>query len=85
MAFEREAGVIPTEIGQLTITLITRIVDPAENPAPPAQEARYWFEVKDQNGNVIREMEGDLVPHITQGQIGALLDFMAGCNSPLSF
>lgn len=70
MAFDPVSTRTPTSIGELEIVLRT-------NPATGEQSASYQFDVLDQDGKIIRRYNGDLVPHITQGQIAALLDFMA--------
>jgi hypothetical protein len=74
MAFELQSVRTPTSIGTLQVVLV-------DDGTPMGKRAEFQFDVLDQNGAVIRRLNGDLVPHITQGQIDALLAFMAGLRT----
>lgn len=68
---------VPTSIGRLTVVLTDR---PETDREPASQKANYELEVLDQHGKRMH-FDGDtgnLVPHLTQQQIQALLAFMAG-------
>ena len=69
MAFPQEQPIVPTAIGDISVTL-TDIADPA------AQSAQFEVQVLDGNGCLMRLLRGDLVPHITAQQRQGLIDFM---------
>ena len=69
MAFEREQSIIPTSIGDISVTL-TDIADPT------AQSAHFEVQVLAGNGCLMRLLRGDLVPHITAQQRQGLIDLM---------
>ena len=70
MAFSQESNRTPTAIGTLHIVL--------QDPDGVAgnRGARYVIEVEDQNGDVMRTLNGDLVPHLSQAQTDAIQNFM---------
>ena len=70
MAFERQAARTPTAIGRVEIHLFSP--DPTGNEQPGAE---YVVQVRYDNGEH-HTLRGNLVPHLTQGQIDALLGFM---------
>jgi hypothetical protein len=72
MAFPRRGVATPTAIGDLQIILSSP--DPAKGEA---QSARFLLQVKYDTGEV-RELRGDLVPHLTGGQISQLQAFVNG-------
>jgi hypothetical protein len=63
---------VPTTIGVIRV----RLVD--EDGVPANMKAYYDVDVLDQDGNKIesRGTSGNLIPHLTAGQISALVDFM---------
>jgi len=73
MTFEKAQAKIPAAIGDLSIVLID-YADP--EPGQERQRARFEVQVKDASGEVIRVMNGDLAPHLTQQQINQLKAFM---------
>ncbi len=73
MTFERAQAKIPAAIGDLSIVLID-YADP--EPNQERQQARFEVQVKDADGEIIRIMNGDLAPHLTQQQISQLKAFM---------
>lgn len=74
MAFENYQPPTPAAIGTLTVTLKT---NPATGINPATQSAAFQIEVLDVEGNLVSRPSGNLVPHLTQVQITALLAFMA--------
>lgn len=74
MAFARQAAKTPTSIGAIVVTLKDA---PATAENPQIRTAYFQVEVLDVNGDRIRLLRGDLVPHLTQAQAAGLLDFMA--------
>ena len=70
MPFPEAASKIPSAIGTLWVTL-------ADFPGGATDEVEYRVEVLDQSGNLMEVKDGNLVPHLTAGQITALQDFMA--------
>lgn len=73
MAFTQEAGVTPTGISTIIVTLKDK---PAEGGDPAIQSAHFQVNVLDQTGKLYKQIQGNLVPHLTSGQISALLGFM---------
>ena len=69
MAFPQEQPIVPSAIGDISVTL-TDIAD------PESQSARFEVQVLDGNGYLMRLLRGDLVPHITAQQRQALMAFM---------
>lgn len=71
MAFERATSDVPTTIGTVIVTLVDDPVD--------GQKVNYEIAVLDQDGQQMRVRGdiGNLVPHLTAGQITALQNFMA--------
>jgi hypothetical protein len=59
---------VPTTIGMVSIYLRDNQTD---------QGARYEVEIFDQDGEPMTTQYGDLVPHLSQGDITWLLDFMS--------
>lgn len=74
MAFDTYHQPAPAAIGTLVVTLKTR---PAIGSDAAIQSAHYQVEVLDADGRRINQLSGNLVPHLTQAQITALLGFMA--------
>ena len=70
MAFERQAARTPTAIGRVEIHLLSP--DPTGNEQPGAE---YAVTVRYDNGEH-HTLRGNLVPHLTAGQISALMGFM---------
>ncbi len=73
MTFEKAQAKIPAAIGDLSIVLID-YADP--EPGQERQQARFEVQVKGADGEVIRVMNGNLAPHLTQQQINQLKAFM---------
>ena len=69
MAFPVEPTRTPTSIGNFYVTLA--------DYADTTDTVRGIIEVRDQNGDVMRVWTGNLVPHLTSGEINALINFMA--------
>lgn len=63
---------IPNGIEDISVTL-TDFIAAGEEPA--RQEAHYEAQVRYSNGD-LRVTQGNLVPHLTQGQIDGLMNFM---------
>ena len=63
---------IPETIEDISVTL-TDYIDAVDEPA--RQTATYEVQVKYDNGD-IKVASGNLVPHLTAGQITALMGFM---------
>lgn len=74
MAFETYQPPTPAAIGALVVTLKTR---PTIGSDAAIQSANYQVEVLDADSHRINQISGNLVPHLTQAQITALLGFMA--------
>ncbi|MCA9366856.1 hypothetical protein KC887_01160 [Candidatus Kaiserbacteria bacterium] len=74
MAFGTYQPPTPAGLGTLAVTLKT---SPATGTEPATQSAQFSIEVLDAEGNRIGRPSGNLVPHLTQAQINALLGFMA--------
>lgn len=72
MAFDKATTVTPTEIRDVSIVLTDYVATPNESAH---QAASYSVQVHHDNGD-IKILDGDLVPHLTQGQIDALMGFM---------
>jgi len=70
MAFNKQGNRVPTAIGTIHVTL--------QDPDGVAgnRGARYVLEVEDQEGNVMRTLNGDLVPHLSQSKISAIQNFL---------
>lgn len=64
---------IPTAIGNIRITLTDYVTI--------TDGATYEVEVIDQNGNIMISLNGDLMPHLTSGQITQLQAFMAAMRT----
>lgn len=72
MAFQQEPTRTPVSIGNLVVIL----KDTWDEVGQPYQSAHFDIRVELSDGSeVVRR--GDLVPHITQQQRQALMDFMA--------
>jgi hypothetical protein len=68
MAFTPESAKTPTTIGDIRITLYY--------PVDSAKSADYVIRVHDQDGNPMSIRRGDLVPHLTAGQITQIQQFL---------
>lgn len=71
MAFDPIGTVTPVRIGRLQVFLVS--ADPA---GTEPDGATYRFEVVMSDESAVTRV-GNLVPHLTQGQVTALLNFMA--------
>ena len=69
MSLPQAQSEIPTEIGDIEVRL-------TDYQNGPQDEAGYEVQVIDQNGNVMKVLKGNLVPHLTSGQISGLAGFM---------
>jgi len=80
MTFEKARAKIPAAIGDLSIVLIDYEVAPLDEDGNPQenlrQQARFEVQVKDADGEIIRIMNGNLAPHLTQQQIDQLKAFL---------
>lgn len=81
MAFPKYPIIAPVAIQGIRVTLTDSPAvgdpkDPVGGYRPPIKEAHYRVEVRMDNGEV-RELQGDLVPYLTQAQISGLLTIMA--------
>ena len=72
MAFTTEADRIATSIRNINVVLF----DAPDGQGGQIQTARITIDVLDQNEALLRHIETNLVPHITQAQIDGLLGFM---------
>lgn len=72
MAWTQEPTRTPTTL-DLHIE-IHDLIDPPEGH--PAQSAGFRITIYDQNGDEVRRLAGDLVPHITAQQRNQILGFM---------
>lgn len=70
MAFTPEIAQIPDSIGDISIT-ITDFIDPGT-----IGSVNYSVQVLQPDGSIFRVPSGNLVPHLTQSQIDALVAFM---------
>jgi len=70
MAFDKQQPNTPTTIGEIRIT----IADPKGVTADMG--AGFFVRVLNQNGELYRELSGDLVPHLTTAQINGLVQLM---------
>jgi len=71
MTFTTEQNKIPDSIGDISIT-ITDYANPVST-----DQIHYSVQVLQADGSIFRVATGNLVPHLTAGQISALVDFMA--------
>lgn len=71
MAFTPESPKTPASIGDISIVL-TDYADIGETDT-----AHYEVQVLQADGSLFRLVSGNLVPHLTAGQINALRAFMA--------
>jgi hypothetical protein len=71
MAWTQEQPRTPTTIGK-----IDHFLDDLDG-TNPNRSLRFFLQVLDQNGAIMRTLSGDEVPHLTQTQINQLLSFMA--------
>lgn len=65
MTFDKAVVAQPTEIADISVELYDG----------DGKKAHYSVQVLYDNGE-IKVLTGDLVPHLTQGQIDGLMDFM---------
>jgi hypothetical protein len=82
MAFQQEANRIPTSIPYFEVRLIDNASDP-DAGIDIGKHARYQIRVVDQDGELLREVAGDLQPHLTGPQITGLLDFMTDLRTQI--
>ena len=71
MAFAAEEPRTPDTIGDISIT-VTDFVDPEK-----LGDIEYSIQILQSTGSIFRVATGNLGPHLTQGQIDALIGFMA--------
>ena len=76
MAFTEELAVTAVSISEMAVILKT---DPAD-PDGPQESAHFRVSVVRSDGS-IKQVKGDLVPHITVAQRSGLLDFMAALRT----
>lgn len=76
MTFPTADQPIPTAIGDISIQLSDFIAGTNPEEEPAHQEGEFSVQVLDQNGDVIRVMMGDLVPHLTAARRTALWKFL---------
>ena len=70
MPFDRQQADTPASIGEIRIT----IADP--DGVISNMGAGFFVRVLNQNGNLFKEMSGDLVPHLTTAQRDGLIQLM---------
>ena len=74
MTFERQDTVVQEpEIERIEVYLM-RTTRPYNNG--PAQKVTFQLHITDQNGVSMRELNGNLIPHLTSAQIATLISFM---------
>ena len=71
MAFITEQNMVPDSIGDISIT-ITDYVNQVS-----ADQIHYSVQILQADGSIFNVKVGNLVLHLTTGQISALIDFMA--------
>ena len=69
MAFTTEQPKYPASIGRIVVVLV-------DNPGSTTDTVQYDVEILGSDGELFDKKTGDLVPHLTQGQIDALIAFM---------
>ena len=69
MAFTPESSKTPVSIGDISIVLTDYVGE--------TDTVNYEVQVLQADGSIFRVATGNLVPHLTAGQIAALQDFMA--------
>ena len=70
MAFTQEIAKVPDSIGDISI-VITDFINPAT-----IGSIDYSVQILQPNGSMFRVATGNLIPHLTLGQIDALIAFM---------
>ena len=73
-AFDQAISRTPVAIRDLSVVLVDYV---ANGDEPARRTARYEVQVEYDTGEIV-VLQGDLVPHITQLQIDALIAFIAG-------
>lgn len=76
MAFTPEEPKTPASIGDISIVL-TDYVGMDEDGIPLVDTADYEVQVLQADGSMFKVLSGNLVPHLTAGQISALQAFMS--------
>jgi len=80
MPFSQVTNRVPTSIGKIEIVLSHEpaYVDEDGITQPEERTARFQIEVLDQDGERIRPepLRGNLIPHLTTGEITAITNFM---------
>ena len=76
MAWSTEEDRIPTSIPRIEVILIDSTEYDNDKEGPLGQEANFSLRVLDQDGQLLSKKGGDLVPHLTQQQIDALMNFI---------
>jgi len=71
--FDPESSVVPTSIGDISVIM--------EDLETGTDRVIYKVIIKDADGNIITEKQGNLVPHLTAGEISAMQSFMAGIRT----
>ena len=77
MPLPRAESRIPESIADLSVVLTDYI---ATDEEPAHQEGRFEVQVVYNNGE-IKLIQGNLVPHLTSGQITALMGFMTSLRT----
>jgi len=75
MTFIPEPRPIPIAIGNLVVTLKDAVEIIGDDPQPAYQSGHFELIIEFDDGST-RRRRGDLVPHITEVQREALMDFM---------
>ena len=79
MAFDRQDTIVAESIGRIMVTLSDAPSGGGEDGSEPIRTAQFDIVVEMSTGH--RRIRGNLVPHLTQAQIQALLDFMANLRT----
>ena len=80
MAWPTEENRVPTSILRISVTLLDSLETDIDGDLI-GQSAEFSLYIVDQNGQPIKEIGGDLVPHITTAQRNALMDFMTSLRA----
>ena len=63
----------PTTLGNIVVVLKDAV---ATEEGPAYQNAHFTVPVLDQDGNMMRDYQGDLEPHLTPAEKASLMGFM---------
>lgn len=78
MAFTPEPSRVPAAIGGIVITLKDT---PAGGGEPASQSAHFQIEVLAADGARLASRRGNMVPHLTAGQLSNLQTFLANLRA----